>query len=73
MIFSDYETLFSHLNTVQGNLDIKCAFVKDVIREAGRFKKQVLIQMLEQFEKSIVQIEYRKRTHSSSGQWNSGR
>lgn len=69
----NYDALFNHLNTVQGSLDMKSAFVRDVIREAGRFKKKVLIQMLEQYCKSMVQSESRKRSSISTGQWNSSR
>lgn len=58
---ADYDNLFHHLNSVQGNVELKCAFVRDVIREAGRFKKKVLIQMLEQFQTSLMQVEGRKR------------
>lgn len=57
----NYDNLFHHLNSVQGSVELKCAFVKDVIHEAGRFKKKVLIQMLEQFQTSLMQMEGRKR------------
>lgn len=57
----DYDNLFHQLNSVQGNMELKCAFVKDIIHEAGRFKKKVLIQMLEQFQTSLMQMEGRKR------------
>lgn len=60
---ADYDNLFHHLNSVQGNVELKCAFVRDVIREAGRFKKKVLIQMLEQFQTSLMQVEGRKRNN----------
>lgn len=60
-VVADYDNLFHHLNSVQGNVELKCAFVRDVIREAGRFKKKVLIQMLEQFQTSLMQVEGRKR------------
>ncbi|XP_062585335.1 integrator complex subunit 6-like, partial [Saccostrea cucullata] len=57
----NYDNLFHQLNSVQGNVELKCAFISDVIREASRFKKKVLIQMLEQFQNSLMQVEGRKR------------
>lgn len=47
--------LFEHMNKVQGSYEIRRAFVQQIIHEAGRFKKKVLIGLLEQFEKSLVQ------------------
>ena len=72
LLLSDYENLFNQLNTVQGSLDMRCAFIKDVMQEASRFKKKVLIQMLEQFEKSMVQSEGQRRNSSMSA-YNSNR
>ena len=51
---------------------MKCAFVKDIIREAERFKKKVLIKMLEQFEKSMISTENKRiSTNNSSINWTS--
>ncbi|XP_060595337.1 integrator complex subunit 6-like [Ruditapes philippinarum] len=50
-----YDTLFEHMNKVQGSYEIKCAFVQEIIHEAGRFKKKVLIDLLEKFERSLTQ------------------
>jgi hypothetical protein len=52
---SGYDTLFEHMNKVQGSYEIKCAFVQEIIHEAGRFKKKVLIDLLEKFERSLTQ------------------
>lgn len=62
----NYENIFNQLNTVQGSQEIKCAFIKDIIHEAGRFKKKVLIKMLEQFENSLLTSEYKRRNGSFS-------
>ncbi|KAK3094412.1 hypothetical protein FSP39_001482 [Pinctada imbricata] len=63
----NYENLFNQLNTVQGTLETRCAFIKDIICEAQRFKKKVLTQMLEQFEKSMVQNERQRKNSIVSG------
>ena len=52
---SGYDDLFSHLNKIQGSYKTKRAFVTDIIHEASRFKKKVLVSLLEQFEKSLIQ------------------
>ena len=65
---SDYDKLFQHLNSLQGNLDTRCLFIRDIVREAGRFKKKVLIGLLEQFEQSMVKLELRKQRTSSTNQ-----
>ena len=54
MFVSGYDALFEHMNKVQGSFEIKHAFVRDIIHEASRFKKKVLIDLLEQFEKSLI-------------------
>lgn len=61
-----YEKLFSFLNKVQGTLDTKRAFIKDIIHEAGRFKKKVLIQLLEQFEQTLIQADKHSKTNSNN-------
>lgn len=45
---------------MQGSLGIKIDFIKDLIREAGRFKKRRLIQHLEQFENALTENEIRR-------------
>ncbi|ESO86410.1 hypothetical protein LOTGIDRAFT_179396 [Lottia gigantea] len=52
-----YEQLFSLMNTVRGSIEVRCAFVKEIIHEANRFKKKTLVQMLEQFEQSMIKVE----------------
>lgn len=55
--------LFDHMNKVQGSLEMKHAFVKDIIHEAGRFKKNVLIDLLKQFEKSLLNHSKNNNKH----------
>ncbi|KAJ8310005.1 hypothetical protein KUTeg_011870 [Tegillarca granosa] len=69
----NYSNLFSHLNTVQGPNDVKAEFVRDIIREAGRFKKRVLIQMLEQFEKNVKHNDGKRRSQNSYSYANTAR
>lgn len=59
--FTDYDNIFTQLSTVQGPSEVKCAFLKEIIHEAGRFKKKVLIKMLEQFENSLLQSDSKRR------------
>ncbi|CAC5393898.1 INTS6 [Mytilus coruscus] len=57
----NYDNIFTQLSTVQGPSEVKCAFLKEIIHEAGRFKKKVLIRMLEQFENSLLQSDSKRR------------
>ncbi|WAR03236.1 INT6A-like protein [Mya arenaria] len=49
-----YDTLFEHMNRVQGSFEIRHAFVREIIHEAARFKKKFLIDLLQQFETSLI-------------------
>ncbi|XP_053312294.1 integrator complex subunit 6 [Spea bombifrons] len=42
-----YETIFSLLRNVQGSLQTQLVFLQNVIKEAARFKKRMLIEQLE--------------------------
>ncbi|XP_033097215.1 integrator complex subunit 6-like [Anneissia japonica] len=53
----DYSKIFENLNNIQGDLDTKYLFINNIIREAGRFKKRRLIEMLIKFQKSVVEHE----------------
>ena len=64
--FLDYDVLFSHLNTIQGCLDTRCLFVRDIYREALRFKKRILARMLEQFEESMVKAKPQKKNNGDT-------
>jgi hypothetical protein len=54
---SDFSELFRQLNSVQGSLDAKRSFVRDIAKEALRFKRQTLASMLRQFEETLAQAE----------------
>ena len=43
----DHEVIFQSLESVQGTLEAKKLFVKDIIKEAQRFRKKQLMQSLE--------------------------
>lgn len=42
-----YEVIFQTLENVQGSVEAKKLFVRDIIKEAERFRKKQLIQYLE--------------------------
>lgn len=52
-LISDHATLFSHLHQIQGTLDIRLAFVKDIVKESLRFKRRNLATLLEEYLKTI--------------------
>jgi len=54
---SDYATLLSHLRQIQGTLDIRLAFVKDIVKESLRFKRRNLASILEEYLKNIEKTE----------------
>ncbi|XP_012254623.2 integrator complex subunit 6 [Athalia rosae] len=49
----NYAALFSHLHQIQGTLDIRLAFVRDVIKESLRFKRRNLATLLEEYLETI--------------------
>lgn len=60
LCFTDYDKLFDHLKTLEGSMDTKCLFLRDIISEALRFKKKILVQLLQNFEQSLVKTEQKK-------------
>ncbi|XP_075707892.1 integrator complex subunit 6 isoform X3 [Rhinoderma darwinii] len=48
-----YETIFALLKDVQGSLQTRLIFLQNVIKEAARFKKRMLIEQLEGFLEEI--------------------
>ncbi|CAL4058858.1 unnamed protein product, partial [Meganyctiphanes norvegica] len=53
----DFTRLFEKLNTVQGSYESRLKMVKDVIHEAGRFKRHSLVKLLTQFMDSMINAE----------------
>ncbi|XP_043835313.1 integrator complex subunit 6-like isoform X2 [Dromiciops gliroides] len=49
-----YERIFTLLMNVQGSLQTKLIFLQNVIKEASRFKKRILIEQLEGFLEEIT-------------------
>lgn len=47
--FTDYATLFSHIHQLKGTLDIRIAFVREIVKESLRFKRQNLAKRLEEY------------------------
>ncbi|KAI4479419.1 hypothetical protein M0804_011204 [Polistes exclamans] len=50
---TNHATLFTHLHQIQGTLDIRLAFVKDIVKESLRFKRRKLATLLEEYLKTI--------------------
>ncbi|KAJ3592536.1 hypothetical protein NHX12_007663 [Muraenolepis orangiensis] len=48
-----YEKIFHLLKEIQGTLDTRLIFLQNIIKEAARFKKRVLIEQLENFLEEI--------------------
>ena len=44
---TDFDVIFHHLEGVRGSIEVRKAFVQEVVREAGKFKRRPLIQQLE--------------------------
>ncbi|KAK6309524.1 hypothetical protein J4Q44_G00194050 [Coregonus suidteri] len=48
-----YEKIFLFLKQIQGSFDTRLIFLRNIIKEATRFKKRVLIEQLENFLEEI--------------------
>ncbi|CAL8267490.1 unnamed protein product [Lota lota] len=48
-----YDKIFHLLKQIQGTLDTRLIFIQNIIKEAARFKKRVLIEQLENFLEEI--------------------
>uniref|UniRef100_A0A674BIY9 Integrator complex subunit 6 n=1 Tax=Salmo trutta TaxID=8032 RepID=A0A674BIY9_SALTR len=48
-----YEKIFYFLKQIQGSFDTRLIFLQNIIKEAARFKKRVLIEQLENFLEEI--------------------
>lgn len=48
-----FATLFTHLQTIHGNLDTRLAFLRDVVRELLRFKRRKLASQVEDYIKKV--------------------
>lgn len=46
---TNYATLFSYIHQVKGTLDIRIAFVREVVKESLRFKRRTLAKLLEDY------------------------
>ncbi len=49
----DFDVIFGHLEGVRGTVELKEAFVAEVIKEAKKFKKWRLIELLEDWSNSL--------------------
>ena len=58
--FADFKQLFSCLEQLKGGVDTKCLLIRDIIREATRFKRKGLVQLLEHFEQEVLRTGLKK-------------
>ncbi|XP_067122269.1 integrator complex subunit 6 [Centruroides vittatus] len=59
----NFEKLFQRLQTFQGNMATRIFMVREVIQEAGRFKRKTLIKLLEDYEQKLLQGENEEVLH----------
>lgn len=57
-----YEAIFQSLENVQGSVEAKKSFAKDIIKEAERFRKKQLIQHLEDWVTKLSPIGSNNKT-----------
>ncbi|XP_011505090.1 PREDICTED: integrator complex subunit 6-B [Ceratosolen solmsi marchali] len=50
---TNFATLFTHLQVIQGSLDTRLAFVRDIVKESLRFKRRNLANLLEEYLKKL--------------------
>ncbi|XP_064638509.1 integrator complex subunit 6-like [Lineus longissimus] len=67
-----YDALFKEMSAMRGNVEVKVSFIREMAFEAARFKKKLLVEMIEQYERSFVRLDTKKklkdRTMNSSAQ-----
>lgn len=59
----DYDAIFQHLEAVRGSVEIRRGFVRDVMKEAGKFKRKQLIQQLEEWGAKLTPLKPVGGTH----------
>ena len=60
---ADYDVIFQHLEAVRGSVDIRRGFVREVVKEAGKFKRKQLIQQLEEWGAKLTPLKPVGGTH----------
>ncbi len=50
---TDYDVILGHLDGVRGTIELREAFVMEVIKEATKFKKWKLVEQLEEWNNSL--------------------
>lgn len=56
LVIVGYDSIFKHLQSLQGSLEMRCHFIRNVMNEAARFKKQLLVSRLEELQQSLVRF-----------------
>ena len=62
---ADYDAIFQHLEAVRGSVDIRRGFVREVVKEAGKFKRKQLIQQLEEWGAKLTPLKPVGGTHGA--------
>lgn len=57
LLCADFDVIFHHLEGVRGSIEVRRAFVQEVIREAGKFKRKQLIQQLEVWSSKLSALK----------------
>ncbi len=50
---ADYDVIFGHLEGVRGTVELREAFVAEIVKEAKKFKKWKLVELLEDWSNSL--------------------
>lgn len=50
---ADYDIIFGHLEGVRGTVELRESFAGEVIKEAKKFKKWKLVELLEDWSNSL--------------------
>nr|XP_023687521.1 integrator complex subunit 6-like isoform X1 [Paramormyrops kingsleyae] len=59
-----YEKIFYFLKQLHGSLSVRLIFLQNIIKEAGRFKKRVLVEQLQSFLEEIhMEADHKNHIH----------
>lgn len=53
-LFLDYDQLFQYMNQVRGNTETKRHFADEIITDAEKFRKKLLIERLKSWQKELT-------------------
>lgn len=56
-LLADYDAIFQHLEALRGSVEVRKGFVRDIVKEAGKFKRKQLIQQLEEWGARLTSLK----------------